>query len=183
MPNWCHDRVTFHMNGDEKENKKFRAFIDLVHDGDYDYPETVFSFDHIVPMPKELQSVQTGGGTTICTQEEYDNWKPSGREWADSTRPITQEMADNYKERFGAENWYDWAYTNWATKWEEEDIRIMEDDEYIIELQFDTAWGPPEGIYNAICEKIKEEGWDINVSWFYDEPGMEFAGYLSGGLH
>ena len=133
MPNWCHNRVSFHLNSeDEKEKEKFRNFINVISIGDYKYPEDVFDFDRIVPMPEELRNACT----TICTQEEYDNWKPTG------------------------------------------DVNVIEDDDYIIVVQFDTAWGPSEGIYNAIIEKIKEEGWDISVSWFYDEPGMEFAGYL-----
>ena len=39
---------------------------------------------------------------------------------------------------------------------------------------FNTAWGPASGIY----DKIKEDFPDVGISWFYDEPGMEFAGYL-----
>ena len=27
-------------------------------------------------------------------------------------------------------------------------------------------------------DKIKEDFPDVGISWFYDEPGMEFAGYL-----
>ena len=37
-----------------------------------------------------------------------------------------------------------------------------------------TAWSPPYGIF----DKIKEDFPDVGISWFYDEPGMEFAGYL-----
>jgi hypothetical protein len=42
------------------------------------------------------------------------------------------------------------------------------------EASFNTAWSPPEDIYNALKEKF--EG--MSISWFYDEPGMEIAGYL-----
>ena len=44
----------------------------------------------------------------------------------------------------------------------------------IIELEFDTAWSPPE----EICYALREMFQDVNISWFFDEPGMEVAGYL-----
>ena len=42
------------------------------------------------------------------------------------------------------------------------------------EVTFNTAWAPPE----AICNALREQYPDLSVSWFYDEPGMEFAEYL-----
>ena len=42
------------------------------------------------------------------------------------------------------------------------------------EFTFNTAWAPADGIYNAIREKYP----DVGISWFYDEPGCELAGYL-----
>tara|TARA_Y100001951_G_C11227385_1_gene232492 strand:- start:171 stop:713 length:543 start_codon:yes stop_codon:yes gene_type:complete len=178
MPNWCHNRVTITWD-DEESEKKIRKHINIPDDlFETDIEDDVFSFDHMVPMPEELKSVQTGGGTTICTQEEYDNWKPSGDEWRDATRPITQEMADDYKERFGSENWYDWAYINWGVKWNRSDAYLNCNDGDMIEISFETAWGPAEGIYNRLREWADEEKVGLNISWFYDEPGEQFAGYL-----
>jgi len=37
-----------------------------------------------------------------------------------------------------------------------------------------VVWCPPEGIYR----KVKELFPDLDISWFYDEPAMQFAGYL-----
>ena len=52
----------------------------------------------------------------------------------------------------------------------------IEEDQVTNELvyEFDTAWSPPEGIYNALVEKYP----DIDISWFYHEEGMQMAGYL-----
>ena len=52
-------------------------------------------------------------------------------------------------------------------------IRDSEDPDQL-EVTFNTAWGPPE----AICHQIREDYPDLSVSWFYDEPGCEIAGYL-----
>jgi hypothetical protein len=48
-----------------------------------------------------------------------------------------------------------------------------EDDEQL-EISFETAWSPPE----PICYRLREMFQDLSISWFYDEPGMETAGYL-----
>ena len=42
------------------------------------------------------------------------------------------------------------------------------------EIQFNTAWAPPEGI----CRAIRKQYPDTDVQWFYDEPGEGIAGYL-----
>ena len=55
--------------------------------------------------------------------------------------------------------------------------RSLQDDEQDseqIEINFNTAWSPPE----AICRKLRDMFPDLSVSWFFDEPGMEVAGYL-----
>ena len=49
-----------------------------------------------------------------------------------------------------------------------------ENEEDYIVYHFDTPWGPPNEIYDALIERFK----NIHVQWFYDEPGMGFAGYL-----
>ena len=48
-----------------------------------------------------------------------------------------------------------------------------EDDEQL-EMEFETAWAPPE----PICYRLREMFKDLTISWFYDEPGMQTAGYL-----
>ena len=33
-------------------------------------------------------------------------------------------------------------------------------------------------LYEEICYALREMFEEVNISWFYDEPGMECAGYL-----
>ena len=42
------------------------------------------------------------------------------------------------------------------------------------EVQFNTAWTPPEGI----CRAMRKQFPDTDIQWFYDEPGEAIAGYL-----
>jgi|TARA_R100000458_G_C8117248_1_gene137613 hypothetical protein len=72
------------------------------------------------------------------------------------------------------DRWYNWRLQNWGTKWDCYEVDIDDSElEYGFEVTFDTAWSPPE----EICSAIKEQ-FDVSISWFFDEPGMEVAGYL-----
>ena len=53
------------------------------------------------------------------------------------------------------------------------ETEVIEIDDEQIEYRFSTAWGPPEGV----IEKLREQYPDIEITAFYDEPGMEIAGY------
>tara|TARA_B100000902_G_scaffold398810_1_gene466987 strand:+ start:855 stop:1289 length:435 start_codon:yes stop_codon:yes gene_type:complete len=73
------------------------------------------------------------------------------------------------------DRWYSWRLANWGTKWDAYEVEIDDSElHYGFEVSFDTAWSPPE----EICYAIKEQFDDVSVSWFFDEPGMEVAGYL-----
>jgi hypothetical protein len=175
MPNWCHNRVYFGLGDSVENNNKFREYIGIpLTEEDEDVVEDIkFDFNKVLPLPKEL----TNHGVNIVTQEEYDNWKPNPEHtWIQ--RPITQKMSDEFKEKFGTDNWYNWCLDNWGTKWNACESYLTSNDEDGIEINFETAWGPASGIFELIEQKIAEEQWDITVSWFYDEPGMMFAGYL-----
>ena len=72
-------------------------------------------------------------------------------------------------------NWYDWSVANWVTKWNVSEVdMITNEHDSVVTYYFDTAWNPPTPIYNVLKEKYPE----VYISWFYDEPGMEFSGYL-----
>ena len=73
------------------------------------------------------------------------------------------------------EDWYNWSNENWGTKWDVTEVEISDDHEDgVVTYSFETAWGPPEPIFNMLCGKYPE----VHISWFYDEPGMEFSGYF-----
>ena len=52
-----------------------------------------------------------------------------------------------------------------------DDLYIADDE---VQLTFDTAWGPPSGIYQELVNKYP----DLHFSWFYKEEGMQVAGWL-----
>jgi len=94
---------------------------------------------------------------------------------SESAKPDWQKkQSKELIKKYGYDNWYDWCLNNWGTKWDACDVEIDYYDDSQIEMRFNTAWSPPE----PICKRLREMFDDIHVSWFYDEPGMEFAGYL-----
>ena len=82
----------------------------------------------------------------------------------------------NFPDGQNDDRWYHWCIDNWGTKWDAYDFSTNEVDEECgyAEYEFSTAWAPADGIYNKIVEKYP----DVSISWFFDEPGMEYAGYL-----
>ena len=104
--------------------------------------------------------------------EAYNTQLPTG---FNIGKAITHSKRRTLCKKYGSDNWYDWANEHWGTKWDVEDSDITDDHEDgIVTYSFETAWGPPEPIFNMLSGKYP----DVHISWFYDEPGMEFSGYL-----
>jgi hypothetical protein len=72
--------------------------------------------------------------------------------------------------------WWDWRIQNWGTKWNTYDDELCETED-TLEYRFSTAWAPPEMAIAHLREIYKEERDDVYITAFYDEPGMEIAGY------
>ena len=164
MPNWCENEVSIQTVTVEEAE----AFMESIKDGD-----NHFSFNKILPMPKELKG--TKAPATIVSQKEYDEFKltESERNMGMGT-PITQEMSDNFKEKYGYDTWYDWAIANWGTKWavscEDSDISGN-----TLLYDFLTAWCPPTGIHEALV--AQHPNW--RIKWSYREEDMDEQGTLT----
>ena len=135
--------------GEPEEMDEFRELVKS--------KKSAFDFNEIIPMPKELEDSVSGS----------ENSKP---DWQ-------KERSKELIEKYGADNWYRWCCDNWGVKWnvtlsEEQDVQ---DEGDYLQYTFDTAWGPPDEIFYALRRKFP----DVSISWFYDEPGMQFAGYLN----
>ena len=174
MPNWCNNRVTV-WSDNEEVMKEFKEAVSIEFSGtDKDGPWSrwhAFSFEAILPMPEELREVQAP--VTIATKEEMEEYK---EKWNRDYCPyITQEESDRLDELYDNNNWYDWSIENWGVKWDCSDVQVEEEfGDTEITYRFDTPWGPPNEIYGILRERFP----DVTISWFWDEPGMELAGYL-----
>ena len=150
MPNWCDNRVTISSNTEDDSQ-----FKELVAKFQVERP-----FNEIYPQP-DWKTIPNDKGE-LPVKREIKNDKGE-------IITITYDFPDEKND----DRWYHWCINNWGTKW---DVNLVgaEVDECYAEFEFQTAWAPASGIF----DKIKEDYPDVAISWFYDEPGMEVAGYL-----
>ena len=162
MPNHCHNRVTFyaHHSDDEAKSQEQIAKLKEIFSG-----ESIFG--QIIPEPDWYN-------TPLLTSDNHYGTKYG------NDGELPQKVVDPWERSvfkstgLTDQRWYDWRLQNWDTKWDAYDVTITDDDPDQLEVEFSTAWSPPE----AICSAIREQYPDLAVSWFYDEPGCEIAGYL-----
>ena len=164
MPNHCHNRVTLYSSGNDTDES--RAQIQKIK-GIFE-DENVFG--QIIPEPDWVNE-------PLMSKDEkrYSFSTPRGK-----VGELPQYVEDPFKRLVfkstgrADDRWYDWRVMNWDTKWDAYDVEVIDEDHDCVEIQFNTAWSPPE----AICSALREQYPDIAISWFYDEPGCEIAGYL-----
>ena len=150
MPNHCYNKVEVCSSGnDTDETRAQLAKIKDIFEG-----EKIFT--HFIPEPDWANTPNKDGELPITQQDRY----------GESQRFQSTGHQDD--------RWYDWRVQNWDTKWDAYDVEVDDTDEDHTIITFNTAWSPPE----AVCRAMREEYPDLAVSWFYDEPGCEIAGYL-----
>ena len=153
MPNHCYNRVTVYGSGDNWDTDETRdqiAKIKEIFEG-----ESIFT--HFIPEPDWATTPNKDG--ELPTQPANDN---------QHHMPFFKST-DKTDDR-----WYDWRLQHWDTKWDAYDVEVTDDDPDQLEVTFNTAWSPPQ----AVCYAMRELYPDLSVSWFYDEPGCEIAGYV-----
>ena len=164
MPNWCKNRVDFYSENKEDLKKVLDIFSDK---------ESVFG--QIIPEP-DWKNIP-------LAEKDQQQYSFSSKRGEVGELPV--ESGEKFKGLHFAstgiqdDRWYDWRNYNWGTKWDVSQSVEIEEERYEDELEsfqanFDTAWSPPEEVYHALRDMFP----DMSISWFYDEPGMQVAGYL-----
>ena len=155
MPNHCYNRVQLSNNA-ENDSKQFDELVAKF--------ESQTPFAEILPMP-DFSKIKNEDGELPVLEEHKD---------ADGKVLFTTHKFP--KSGKSDDRWYHWNINNWGTKWDAYDFcgADVEEEFGTATFEFNTAWGPAEGIYQYIVDHYP----DVDVSWFYDEPGMEIAGYL-----
>ena len=167
MPNHCTNRVSFYSNDTTVILRLHKIFSRGLDEND---TRTVFGA--FIPEPDWANTPLHENDV-----QEYSWDKPKGeagelpvlkdRGWGEGLVFASTDRQDD--------RWYNWRNQNWGTKWDAYEMEI-DDCEMpnAFEVEFQTAWAPPE----EVCHAIREQFDDLSVSWFYDEPGCEVAGYL-----
>ena len=150
MPNWCHNRITIY--GDSETEAKLKEIEEIF--------RKESPFNEIYPIP-DFKTIPNEDGVLPVLKQEFN--KEGRLMWE----------TYNFPDGTNDDRWYMWCVNNWGTKWDAGDVDIEYNDAEILELEFDTAWSPPEGI----MEKLREKYPELSFQCFYDEPGCESAGY------
>ena len=148
MPNWCRNRVT--VSGTEEDISKLSEI----------FSDTKSVFNHIIESPD---------------WKRLPNEKGQFPQLERMKNPKGEVMWETYNFPDGKndDRWYHWCIANWGTKWDLSDLSIDYDESEQLELEFSTAWSPPEGV----MQELKDRYPDLGFTCFYDERGMECAGY------
>lgn len=139
--------------------------------------EMFIDFNKIVSMPNELREVTSP--VRIISKEEYDKQEEriNNNDLTDVeknfgvSRGITKEISDKYIAKFGFDNWYDWAYANWGTKWNAYD---QFSDGNVIE--FSTAWNTPYKAMENLSKKYPTI--EFNIKYADEDFGHNTGEYI-----
>ena len=170
MPNHCFNRVSFYSDNEEHIKELYEIFESGTNPKN---DKTVFG--QIIPEPNWAEIPLNAE-----TVQEYKWDKPRGEVGELPYNHVDEKSPFMNGLRFKSTNkqddrWYNWRVQNWGTKWDCYDLSTDDCDlPNGFEASFNTAWSPPE----EICYAIREKFDGISISWFYDEPGCEVAGYL-----
>ena len=106
----------------------------------------IFTMNGLVTMPEEL---------AIC-------------------EGLTPEQIVERRIKYGHDNWYDWRFENWGTKWDANDSDI-EEDEKGLEINFCTAWSPAIPYIKQVSKMFPDLVFDL----YFMETGEWFAGRVT----
>jgi hypothetical protein len=170
MPNHVTNILT--ITGPEELVAKIKSEIS----GSYDDGEPMhIDFNKIIPRPGTLNITSgssTSNGIAILKYRAGDpsdiekimgyNW---ATEFATPEELITymlekgtanlddaQKALDNLRD-YGHQDWYSWSTANWGTKW---NAYSQNSDEGSNEISFETAWGTPYPVIEALSRKYPE---------------------------
>jgi hypothetical protein len=108
-----------------------------------------FDFNRLIPMPQEIE------GFLFLGFESGEHVPMDGDLLAgDKLVPVEKEKLDDWRTKYGATNWYDWACNNWGTKWNADDFRTDYQGGSLANFSFNTAWAFPNPIADALSKKF-----------------------------
>jgi hypothetical protein len=146
MPNWVNNELT--IRGPKAELDKLLAQVLVPQYNEYTKSdELVLDFNTIIPMPAH--------------QPDLDKPNPF---WGEG-----HNIGPDERENFGDNTWYYWAPDNWGTKWNAGDTYVSQprDEGDSAFISFNTAWGPPDPIFEALS--IQYPALEFEILWMEEQ--------------
>ena len=106
----------------------------------------IFVMDGLITMPEELAKVED----------------------------ITPEEKAERIAKYGYDNWYDWRFENWGSKWDAQQPYITEEENGLT-INFDTAWSPAIPYVKQVAKMFPDLIFDL----YFMETGEWFAGRVT----
>lgn len=121
----------------------------------------------------------TGDESTIIEIAEVMKTNSNGYFMMNDFIPMPEDLRDTTAPQ-DSPNWYDWANSNWGTKWDLDEETTVYVGEKSIGLGFSTAWSPNCDFWVAFSEKYPT----VKISHKYYEEGVGFIGeaYYENGM-
>lgn len=161
MPNWCENEVTVGGPAD--------VMLEFLERAGYNKPERAFTCQGFRPMPDALEGMFERGGKW---------WRAvDPNNYAKAVEVTADELAE-LKRGYGSSDGFHWRMRHWGINYDTTNVDYMSvdmwQDEISVTIHFDTAWGPPEMLYEYLVTKYPS----LEFNWFYKEPISRFAGWL-----
>jgi len=153
MPNWCWNSL--HIEGTKEDVSKFVEAVE----GE----KTALDLNKILQSPKELNNIGIQG---VINGGPREYRTVDGKEVF-----LTKEELEDLTKKFGATSWYDWALTNWGTKWNIDDASVTVFEKGA-SFNFESAWSPPIAAIDKAAELYPE----LEFSMEFEEDGECFRG-------
>lgn len=168
MPNWCQQYGE--VRGSNKELKRFIEAIRVEQDDEWkaipEWNRLYWDMNKLFPIPTELHETIAGGFGI----NEDGTKKPEQIE-------LEKKQAENIA-KYGHKDWYDWANTNWDTKWGacnvDFDENRFEENSTSIDIHWESAWSPAVGLIKNISAQFPE----LVFGMHFTEEANFFAGYM-----
>lgn len=146
MPNNVRNRLT--IKGPKLTLSKIMGeMVSMVEGRDGTKQPYWFDFNKLIPMPEQLQDIQTG--STWIDGKSYSQWREIDGQQVGLTEADVKALTKAY----GAADWYKWAVANWGTKWNAYDVQDPVLTTRSLKYDFETAWGDPRPVIEKLAEK------------------------------
>ena len=106
---------------------------------------------------------------------------PMPHELRNTTKGSNSETNQEFIDKYGFDNWYDWALHNWDTKWDVDFDLVFEPlvrlgfTYYELSLEFNSAWSPPLAVWQKFVDRYPKGTFEV-ADLQYIESGMQFCG-------
>ena len=161
MPNHTINNVDIAVN--TGEGKELLALAELKNKLNISKDE--FDFEGIIPMPKDLHKALE----VERPFDDHDEWELDMGHLV----PKDVNIRNQWLAKYGFDNWYEWRYENWDTKWNSYSVEIDANFDDELTVNFMTAWSAPLKIFEKVKEYCEENNLALRWEVSFEDDGYE----------